>query len=412
MSIINLIKTELNPEVISHLATQLGESESSVSKAIGVLIPTVLGSFSQNAQNSSILNSLTDIAPSNFSDNNSNNSIITNILSSIFGDKINNIITLISNYSGVNNTSANTLLGIVTGTTAKTVTQYAKNHNLDHAGITHLLTEQKGLVSSSLPAGLSLSDLGLEDVLKEDLVNAEKDTQTKTEIHKRAPKPSSQFSSHQDNDEESSFWRWLLPIILLGLASWFLWKQCEKKDETATIIHESASNNYSDSVTESKLKKTDKEIDLKGTKIKGFVGGMEDQLIAFLKTDGYKNAADDNALKAKWYNFDKINFAIGKADQLEEGSQIQIDNLVAILKAYPEAKIKIGGYTDKTGNEAENIKLSQARADYIKAALAKAGVGAQVLSAEGYGSTFATVPAEASAEERAADRKMAIRFAK
>ena len=46
------------------------------------------------------------------------------------------------------------------------------------------------------------------------------------------------------------------------------------------------------------------------------------------------------------------------------------------------------------------------------AALAKSGVGAQVLSAEGYGSKFATVPAEATNNERAIDRKMAIRFAK
>ena len=89
-----------------------------------------------------------------------------------------------------------------------------------------------------------------------------------------------------------------------------------------------------------------------------------------------------------------------------------MDNLVAILKAFPDAKIKIGGYTDKTGNEADNVKLSQARAEYIKAALAKAGVGAQVISAEGYGSKFATVDAKASNDERAVDRKMGIRFAK
>jgi outer membrane protein OmpA-like peptidoglycan-associated protein len=54
-----------------------------------------------------------------------------------------------------------------------------------------------------------------------------------------------------------------------------------------------------------------------------------------------------------------------------------LDNLVAIL-SFPDAKIKIGGYTDKTGDEAKNLKLSADRANYIKAAL-ETGVGSQVL---------------------------------
>ncbi len=36
----------------------------------------------------------------------------------------------------------------------------------------------------------------------------------------------------------------------------------------------------------------------------------------------------------------------------------------------------------------------------------------QVLEAEGYGSKFAKVAAEANNEERAADRKMSVRFTK
>src|SRR5690606_32011119 len=146
--------------------------------------------------------------------------------------------------------------------------------------------------------------------------------------------------------------------------------------------------------------------------LKGYRGGMEDSMISFLKSGGYTNAADDAALKDAWYTFDKVNFKMGSSTELEDGSQVQLDNLVAILKAYPDAKIKVGGYTDKVGDEAANVKLSTARANYIKTALEKAGVGAQVIGAEGYGSQFATVAATASDAERAVDRKMAVRFAK
>ncbi len=211
-------------------------------------------------------------------------------------------------------------------------------------------------------------------------------------------------------------------FLLLIAAAYFLWKQCEKKETTTTTTTTSdsattGSTTDTASVTGTATPapatpRTDENIDLNGVMLKGYKGGMEDQMIAFLKSDGYKNAADDSALKDKWYDFDHVNFKIGKSNELEAGSQGQLDNLVAILKAFPDTKIKIGGYTDKTGDEAKNVKLSKERAEYIKAALVKAGVGAQVLEAEGYGSKFAKVDASASDAERAADRKMAVRFAK
>lgn len=158
---------------------------------------------------------------------------------------------------------------------------------------------------------------------------------------------------------------------------------------------------------------TDKvELDVNGIKLHGFKGGLEESLVSFLKSDGYNKATDDNALKSKWYSFDNVNFKMNSSTELLDGSMEQLDNLAKILKAYPDAKIKIGGYTDKTGDEAVNKRISTARANFIKQELTKMGVGNQVISAEGYGSEFATVAADASNEERAADRKMAVRFTK
>ena len=44
--------------------------------------------------------------------------------------------------------------------------------------------------------------------------------------------------------------------------------------------------------------------------------------------------------------------------------------------------------------------------------MSKLGVANQIVDAKGYGSEFAKVPAEASNDERASDRKMAVRFTK
>jgi len=141
------------------------------------------------------------------------------------------------------------------------------------------------------------------------------------------------------------------------------------------------------------------------TIIDAYKGGIEDKLVAFLKTD-YKKLGEDS-LKKVWFDFDNLNFETGSAKITAE-SQKQVNNIAQILKAFSAAKIKIGGYTDKTGNEEGNKKLSDARAKSVQAALAAAGVGAQITSAEGYGSEFATYAKEAPESDRLKDRHVSV----
>jgi len=144
---------------------------------------------------------------------------------------------------------------------------------------------------------------------------------------------------------------------------------------------------------------------INGTEIDAYKGGIEDKLVAFLNTD-YKALGADS-LKNIWFDFDNLNFKTGSAELTAE-SQKQVDNMTAILKAYPAVKLKIGGYTDKVGDETANKKLSGDRASAVKAALDKAGVGAQITDAEGYGSAFAKHPADASESERVRDRRVSV----
>lgn len=147
-----------------------------------------------------------------------------------------------------------------------------------------------------------------------------------------------------------------------------------------------------------------------GTKLQAFPGGIEDQLVKFIGSEDYKTGTAET-LKNKWFNFDDLNFKVGTSE-LDSSSKRQLDNIIAILKAFPDVKIKIGGYTDKTGDDAKNKQLSDSRAKAVKAALEKAGVGAQVPEAEGYGEEFATVAESASDEERKVDRKTSVRLLK
>ncbi|MBH1960436.1 MAG: DUF937 domain-containing protein [Flavobacteriia bacterium] len=425
LNVIDLIKGQLGPALVSQVATQYGESESGISKAISGLLPAVVGGMANNANQSTVLDAITGANSTSLLGNllggSSNNSLIATVLSAIFGDKMNGLINAVSGFSGVSNSTSGSLLNMVTGAALGSLGKYSADNNLDRNGLSSLLADQKGIVSSLLPAGLSLASLGLGNWSGETAVETEKVKVTsydepKVEVNRGG---NTHVNVDRTDDKDAgSIWKWLLPLLLLALAAWFLWKQCNQPaNETTTItdstsvVTDSADMMPMDSSAVT-VTKTDEDIDLNGVALKGYRGGMEDSMISFLKSGGYTNAADDAALKDAWYTFDKVNFKMGSSTELEAGSQVQLDNLVAILKAYPDAKIKVGGYTDKVGDEAANVKLSTARANYIKTALEKAGVGAQVIGAEGYGSQFATVAATASDAERAADRKMAVRFAK
>ena len=227
-------------------------------------------------------------------------------------------------------------------------------------------------------------------------------------------------------DGGGSMLKWLIPLILLLLLLILGWMFCSKPSTPTTTGNTNANANKANANTNvnasampsvaantsgAERKLTDVTLP-NGTKIEAYPGGIEDQLIKFIQSDKYKNATNEDLKKPEnWFSFDDLNFVKSKTELVPE-SKRQLDNITAILKAFPDVKIKIGGYTDKSGNDAFNKKLSDDRAKAVQAKLKEAGVGAQVPEAEGYGSEQAKVPATASDEERAVDRKTAVRLIK
>ncbi len=86
-------------------------------------------------------------------------------------------------------------------------------------------------------------------------------------------------------------------------------------------------------------------------------------------------------------NISIIQFDSGKSNVKPEFQQI-LQKAAEILKAQSaDTSIEVGGHTDNIGNAASNLKLSQARADSVKAELVKLGVSDAMLVAKGYGDT-------------------------
>jgi len=111
----------------------------------------------------------------------------------------------------------------------------------------------------------------------------------------------------------------------------------------------------------------------------------------------------------QWYTVENIHFMSGSSD-LKPGAEKQLDNLAQILNDYPTAKIKVGGYTDETGSEESNMKLSNLRAQAVKLKLLEAGIAADRIEAEGYGSQYPICDEDDSEECLAQNRRIEIRL--
>jgi K(+)-stimulated pyrophosphate-energized sodium pump len=129
--------------------------------------------------------------------------------------------------------------------------------------------------------------------------------------------------------------------------------------------------------------------------------GMEGRFLKFIQDPAQAPS------KEIWFDFDRLLFDTDSTT-LRKESQPQLVAIVTILRAYPQVAVKVGGYTDNTGPTEHNVKLSQGRADSVKAEMQMLGVAADRVAAEGYGEKY-PIADNATPEGRAQNRRTAIR---
>ena len=93
---------------------------------------------------------------------------------------------------------------------------------------------------------------------------------------------------------------------------------------------------------------------------------------------------DENEQKQLNQYAKTILFDTGKATIKFESAEI-LNQIINVLKKYPNSRFRIEGHTDNTGKRAKNIELSQNRADAVKIYLIQGGIASDRLESVGYG---------------------------
>lgn len=142
-----------------------------------------------------------------------------------------------------------------------------------------------------------------------------------------------------------------------------------------------------------------------GTTQKVGANSTENRLYTFLASSAVQV---DSVNRTKgWINFDRINFEAGKA-LLTPESALQLGNVASILNTFPNSVVKIGGYTDSTGDALSNFQLSEDRARAAMLTLTSMGVSPDRLQSKGYGPKYFVRPNN-TPTGRALNRRVSIR---
>jgi len=103
-----------------------------------------------------------------------------------------------------------------------------------------------------------------------------------------------------------------------------------------------------------------------------------------------------------------VFFEFDRAD-IKPESEVELLEVVRLLRAHPKWKVEVQGHTDSVGTAMYNQQLSQRRAEAVRQFLIQRGIKAERIQARGYGSSRPIAP-NTTEEGRALNRRTEILF--
>jgi OOP family OmpA-OmpF porin len=387
------LSAALPPNTVQSIASHFGTSDRTILDGIQSSIAAVVSGLSQRSSDKGFLTQIMQLAsatPENAVSLALSNGSLTNpastfltgsnqFLSTLFGSRLGALTETLSSQTGLRTTAASALLALG----GQTVLGFLGGKVRDGS-----------INANSLPGFLAKESDALHGIPPTDSPRRPIPVAT----HKVDVNPVIAQSVQQE--KSSSILPWLLGLLLAALFLGFWWYRSHQQP---VAVSQPVTTPAALAVTSSTGADLGTLVDAvlpDSTTIHIPERGVEGKLLAFIKDP---SRTPD---KTSWFDFDRLLFDTGSAT-LQPQSTEQLNNIAAILKAYPAVHLTIGGYTDNTGDAAQNLKLSQDRADSVVNQLEQMNIAPDRLVAKGYGEDH-PVGDNSTAEGRALNRRISM----
>jgi outer membrane protein OmpA-like peptidoglycan-associated protein len=409
-SLIDSLKQVATPDLVTRIASSLGEHEQNVSRGLmgsmsGSLVG-LLGKMGDTSAMQSIFGMLTDSAnDSRVLDNPSAlvgggggsalSMLSSRFTSTLFGTRASAVNDALAKSSGLRIGSISSLLQtagpLVMGVLGKRI----RDSGLNLGSFTRLLNDERDSIQRAAPPEV-YNALGLEQRAHEP------EYERGYETHRVEAQPRSTYAREPEPQRRSWFWPVAATIAALALL-WGMWPRHREPNVALTdTSHAVAGGEVVPSMPAAPGAIAATRIILpSGDSIAVSENSPESRLVMFLRDPARRPD------RTTWFVLDQAQFDQGAAT-LRPEADAQIANVAMILKAFPNASVKIGGYADTAGVSAANKKLALARAEAMRRALIAKGVVASHLQAEAEGTTQPITDTSAMAGQAAGNRRVAL----
>jgi outer membrane protein OmpA-like peptidoglycan-associated protein len=373
------LMNDFRGDSLDSIASALGESPATTQSAFAAALPALIGGLAIKASTTDQARNLLDLITRNKLDSDTFahpstavrapggiNNLMTvgdSLMDAIFGNRSGAISDWVASRAGVKRSSSSSILTIALPIVLGLIAKRIRSTGWNASNLMRLMGDQRAYLQDA-PTGLT-AVLSGEETPTTRHVRAD---ETEDVRRRRAPAT----PVYETVPRNRNAWLWALPLLLLiPLIGYFLGRHEEPRRDVA--------------------------VQSRPAPREAVPARPEEQPVG--------TTSEPSALPAGLGPY-RLEFKTG-SQALTAASAQHVNEIADVLRAHPQAKAEIKGYTDNAGNDAANLRLSEERATAVMNKLADLGIDRSRMTAEGYGETD-PVADNATAQGRQQNRRVEV----